>query len=521
MGKIVGDGLVCVRDLVESAQGRVIWLAGFRPEQPVQDVRLTSGDAVPDGVADCMCVIAGPLDLHSTRLDSLLLRMHRQRAAGVLLPVTRLPEPTDLLARSLGFNVLGAPPEHVGDVVRGWWQMLAEKALLVRRRSDEICRELRVVWLECRRTEDFLARAAELLGGRIVWSGGGEAPRGFGALPAAVAARYAASIDWGRGLGGLLSAELAAADDAVDGAMPYLRDLVGVLVDRESMEIESELRLRGELLLELLVDRGAPTGSVLRAAERFGMDLSRENIVAIWDLDNFTELARGPNLPEIRILRLKRELMNVLEAETRRAYGDAWVLPHSDAFVVVFPGRAAEWPAGRVVDVLRGVQRRALAVVSAFGVDGITVGAGSSYSGAPGLRQSFSEAHEALLVGRAHHGANTVTHFKDLGLQRFLFGWFDSPRSRQLAVEFVKPLLEDDPHQRAELLPTLRAYLEAGSRLTPAAQALGIHRNTLRYRLDRVAQLLDLDLADPDVRLVLQLIVRVLPDDAGTAPKKP
>lgn len=519
MGNLAGGWPQTISQFVEQASGRAVWLTKYAADEGVSDILVGSTGCVPDRVEGRIWVVAGALDVQSTSLDTLLLQLHKARAAGMLLPVTRIPESTGQLAKALAFNVLGAEMGDIDGILKDWWKALSGRALLVREDGDAVCHELRRAWLACQSTEEFLAHAAVVVQGRVTWSSGMDMESAFGDPQAATAVHYVATIEWGRGAGGAVKVELPSPAEAMKFVMPYLSDLIGVLVDRESMVIESELRLRGELLLELLVDRGAPTGSVLRAAERFDMDLGRENIVALWDLDDFTLTVQSGHLTELRILRLKREVLTVLERETRQTFGDAWVLPSSDEFVVIFPGRAADWPATRVVDALCRIQREVLSILSSYRVKGITAGIGSSYSGAPGLRHSFAEAHEALLVGRAHHGSRSVTHFKDLGLQRFLFGWFDSPRSRDLAYEFIKPLLEDDRHQRSELLTTLRAYLEASSRLAPAATALGIHRNTLRYRLDRISQLLKLDLRDPDVQLVLQLVVRVLPEELGETSK--
>ena len=59
------------------------------------------------------------------------------------------------------------------------------------------------------------------------------------------------------------------------------------------------------------------------------------------------------------------------------------------------------------------------------------------------------------------------------------------------------PLLEVDARTGSELVPTLDAYLDAGLSKTAAAAALGIRRQTLYHRLERIGQALaGLDLAD-------------------------
>ena len=59
---------------------------------------------------------------------------------------------------------------------------------------------------------------------------------------------------------------------------------------------------------------------------------------------------------------------------------------------------------------------------------------------------------------------------------------------------------------RTQLLETLEAYLAKGS-VKEAAAALGLHRHTVLYRLDRLRELLGGDLDVPATRLRLQLAV--------------
>jgi DNA-binding PucR family transcriptional regulator len=60
-----------------------------------------------------------------------------------------------------------------------------------------------------------------------------------------------------------------------------------------------------------------------------------------------------------------------------------------------------------------------------------------------------------------------------------------------------------------ERLRTLRAILDHGA-AGEAATALGIHRNTLAYRVRNLEAVTGWDLADPDLRLALSIAVRVV-----------
>lgn len=56
---------------------------------------------------------------------------------------------------------------------------------------------------------------------------------------------------------------------------------------------------------------------------------------------------------------------------------------------------------------------------------------------------------------------------------------------------------------------TLATYLNTGGNLRRAAHELVVHANTLRYRLDRIAEVIDVDLTDPEQRFRLQLAIRL------------
>jgi hypothetical protein len=76
-------------------------------------------------------------------------------------------------------------------------------------------------------------------------------------------------------------------------------------------------------------------------------------------------------------------------------------------------------------------------------------------------------------------------------------------------------LLEHDRAHDGNLLKTLRAYFAAVGDVRAAGAALGLHYNTVRYRLRRAAEVADFDLADSDQRLLTELQVRLLTGEDG------
>ncbi|MFC9234797.1 helix-turn-helix domain-containing protein [Streptomyces decoyicus] len=83
--------------------------------------------------------------------------------------------------------------------------------------------------------------------------------------------------------------------------------------------------------------------------------------------------------------------------------------------------------------------------------------------------------------------------------------------ARQHAQALLAPLAGSPP-----LLSTLHNWLSLHGSWDRTATALGVHRNTVRQRITRIAGLLDTDLDDPDVRMELWFALRSL--DRGASP---
>ena len=65
----------------------------------------------------------------------------------------------------------------------------------------------------------------------------------------------------------------------------------------------------------------------------------------------------------------------------------------------------------------------------------------------------------------------------------------ENDNAARVITAALGPLREYDARRNAELIDTLRAYIDANFSITPAARALHVHNNTLLYRLERVRKL--------------------------------
>ncbi|WOX13506.1 PucR family transcriptional regulator [Streptomyces sp. N50] len=123
-------------------------------------------------------------------------------------------------------------------------------------------------------------------------------------------------------------------------------------------------------------------------------------------------------------------------------------------------------------------------------------------------------AHADVQAGRALQRAiaaqvPAVVHTRD---PLTVHGIVPSADARELARIRFAPLDGAASPGAAILLDTLRTWLTLHGSWDRTAAALHVHRNTVRHRLARIAELLDVDLQDPGVRMELWFALHWLPD---------
>jgi purine catabolism regulator len=102
--------------------------------------------------------------------------------------------------------------------------------------------------------------------------------------------------------------------------------------------------------------------------------------------------------------------------------------------------------------------------------------------------------------------ATPVVRFGDLAGQGLLT-LIDPEAGRAFAAALLAPLTQYG--SRTDLVESLRVYLACNGHWDAAAQRLGVHRHTLRYRIRRVAELLARDLDDPATRAELWIALSI------------
>jgi sugar diacid utilization regulator len=135
--------------------------------------------------------------------------------------------------------------------------------------------------------------------------------------------------------------------------------------------------------------------------------------------------------------------------------------------------------------------------------------------------------NEALLAANVAEGdeEGVTLAFDDTGAYRLLLPAMseDPAELQRFYAETIEPLVAYDDQYETDLVTTVETFLDCDGNVAATAQRLFTHRHTIRYRLDRVRELSDLDVGATDGREKLSLglkAMRVLGIAARGGPAK-
>ena len=415
---------------------------------------------VPDVPGDAVRTIAERILARAEPLSRAMVERYREEIAdyrladeeflfGEVQPVTYI-------------NVLAAVGSFVGDDE-------ASAEALVRARDGAASRVRQGISLE-----SFL-HAVRLLG-RVMWEAVLEE-----ADPSGPAEREAALEIAGAVMRQVDLMSTAAAEG-------FLNEVQSIWTDREVV--------RRDLLEDLLSGRGE-SDRVRRLAHSLKLPLAERYVVVVARGDE-TPVQEAPDQPMSARVALRR-IVEAARLRLRPTVACLLVGMRQGEVVALYPVAGPD-DTGRV-------KADAESFAASLAEHEVYVGVGGSHAGIQAVADSYGEAKDALEIalGGGMHGRAVV--FDEVLIDHVVRS---SPHGDRILDGTLRPLLDYDLRRQAELVSTLRAYVQSGFNLTRSAELLNVHPNTVVYRLRRIRELSGRDPQNADDLLLLFLGLKLL-----------
>ncbi len=283
-------------------------------------------------------------------------------------------------------------------------------------------------------------------------------------------------------------------------ALEHGSTVLALELSKERAAAEVERRLRGDLVEEVLAGalEADEAERVARQAERLGHRLpQRAWVIVLEPDDDETEAALGARG---EIDRLDAALSGLIRS---RMPGTLTIVRSASAVFLVPDEVAADLA---TVEKLAGQVLAAAAPVMKPGT--ASVGIGNLANGVSELARSHIEARQALRLTRRAGGRGRVASYRSLGAFRLLLEVQSPDALRRFVNELLGTLLEYAQSRDTPLLETLEALAAARWVRRAAARQLGIHINSMSYRVERIQALTGLQLDEPETRVAISIALR-------------
>lgn len=274
-------------------------------------------------------------------------------------------------------------------------------------------------------------------------------------------------------------------------------------ISKQRAIVEAESRVLGDFIDDLLAGNFGSEQALVARARVLGYDMSIPYAVLVLGLDVTGGGKPGPGSRDTQ--KLRRDFIAHVSDAVVRQQSQSLLSAREDTITVLLPAERG----GDQTLIKRTAEQVRRQVAARFEGDTVSVGVGRFYPQIRDLQKGYREAQQALAIGQKLFGGNRTVHFDELGIYRLLVPLHGSPELVAFFDETLASLVEYDRQHEAQLVKTLETFFSCHGNLSKTAESLYLHRNTLIYRMDRIAEITGLDLDSPEDRLSLQVALKI------------
>ena len=264
---------------------------------------------------------------------------------------------------------------------------------------------------------------------------------------------------------------------------------------------EMENNHKASFLDDLLVHDEERQRKSLANAEYFDFDVDAEHRVAV-----IRVLSGNSTIGNSSLYKTNNSIVNILRRVSRDSSIKVLFVNKCDSIVLVFELPVHE--DGNYLQQLHSFVDSAMNALEAEGIlSMVSIGMGRSYADATNLWKSFNEAGRAAACWNIDDAR--IHSYEDLGVYRFLSYEVLRPELVLFYNETLKVLVAYDHDRDSALVHTLSLYFRCGGNLKRLAEEMGVHYNTVAYRIQRIKELAHVSFDNADQMLNLQIALKI------------
>ena len=139
--------------------------------------------------------------------------------------------------------------------------------------------------------------------------------------------------------------------------------------------------------------------------------------------------------------------------------------------------------------------------------DDFYIGVGNKHPSLNDLDIGINESLNALKVGEKAH--QNITFYNNIGIYKILLPYLEDHWIQDFYLNLIAPLQNYDKKNSTEILNTAIAYVENDGNIKNTAISLFQHENTIRYRINKIKEILNMKDQDGGFYEQLSIAIKI------------
>jgi len=258
---------------------------------------------------------------------------------------------------------------------------------------------------------------------------------------------------------------------------------------------------------EIIFGNEKITEETLSKAVIYGYNSKKCYHSLVADIDNFKEYIKKNNMSEEKdIEELKMLVQQLMDSIMYKHNKKALYMIQSDSFINLVPMDKGKNNRDEVVRIAKEIKLMVKERIKGLTV---SIGLGGGTTEIKYFSKIVFSAQKALDISKRNSMIDFVSDYKKTGVYRLFFDMSNYDEMRNLYEETLYKLEKYDAKNSSNLLETLEMYLEQQKNIGMSAELLYIHRNTMKYRINRIEEILGVDLKDDNVIFHITLCIKI------------
>lgn len=266
---------------------------------------------------------------------------------------------------------------------------------------------------------------------------------------------------------------------------------------KDNSILKAQREYKDAFIYDLIYSNFDSVKDILSRGEIWGWNLNQPHVVFVFEVEEYQDFTSDRHLMEVIYQIVETEL-----EELEKISGNPILMKKQGQLISIVPVEKNLSTKENKTLIKKWAEKILFAVSGRVKNRKIGIGIGRTYSSPNDIFRSFQEAKVALELGRFMEEQSQIYFFKDLGFVRILYH-HDQQELREFYNETLGELDRPDRDQGTELMKTLEEYIQHQFDLKSTAQSLFLHPNTLRYRLKKIEDILEVNLDALDTRFDL------------------